>query len=123
MAGHNDSGNMDTRDQHMQYISQSIREIPDWPKKGILFQDITSMLLDAKVINVADSVACITITRIPCKPRICRTSLSAHVRSQIGRDLTRPTYRSRHSSTPLMTLWTVTREKTSMQLQVGRAAR
>ena len=42
------TGVMNTRDQHMDYISQSIREIPDWPKKGILFQDITSMLLDAK---------------------------------------------------------------------------
>ena len=48
-ATYNQRGTMDTRDQHMQYISQSIREVPDWPKKGILFQDITSMLLDAKV--------------------------------------------------------------------------
>ena len=51
MADEKHRGIMDTRDQHMQYISQSIREIPDWPKKGILFQDITSMLLDAKVIS------------------------------------------------------------------------
>lgn len=41
------------RDERMEYISQSIREIPDWPKKGILFQDITTMLLDTKVRSAA----------------------------------------------------------------------
>ena len=46
----------DSRDEKMQYISQSIREIKDWPKKGILFQDITSMLLDAKVRSAAPTV-------------------------------------------------------------------
>ena len=51
MADKNHTGTMDIRDEHMQYISQSIREIPDWPKKGILFQDITTMLLDAKVTS------------------------------------------------------------------------
>ena len=32
-----------------EYISQSIRGIPDFPKKGILFHDITTLLLDPKV--------------------------------------------------------------------------
>ena len=30
-------------------VSSSIRAIPDFPKKGILFQDVTTMLLDHKV--------------------------------------------------------------------------
>jgi len=30
-------------------IAKSIRAIPDFPKKGILFQDVTTMLLDHKV--------------------------------------------------------------------------
>ena len=46
----------ESRDEKMHYISQAIREIKDWPKKGILFQDITSMLLDAKVRSAAPTV-------------------------------------------------------------------
>ena len=46
----------DSHEERMHYISQSIREIKDWPKKGILFQDITSMLLDAKVRSAAPTV-------------------------------------------------------------------
>lgn len=30
----------------MQYLKQLIREVPDWPKKGILFYDITTLLKD-----------------------------------------------------------------------------
>ena len=30
-------------------IAKSIRAIPDFPKKGILFQDVTTMLLDHQV--------------------------------------------------------------------------
>lgn len=118
------TGTMDTRDEHMQYISQSIREIPDWPKKGILFQDITSMLLDAKVIPRE-----MAIQHAPKFPslacRACTLNISHSGRSytQIGPDLTHPTCYSRHFSTPLMTSWTVTKAKTSMQLQVGRAVR
>ena len=47
----------------MEYISQSIRAIPDWPKKGILFQDITTMLLDAKVRASAQTCAHATALR------------------------------------------------------------
>ena len=50
----------------MEYISQSIREIPDWPKKGILFQDITTMLLDPK----ARSTACTCVNVIALRPSI-----------------------------------------------------
>ena len=52
------------RDERMDYISQSIREIPDWPKKGILFQDITTMLLDAKVRTTAWTCAHVTALRL-----------------------------------------------------------
>lgn len=39
-------------------LSKSIREIPDWPKKGILFYDITTMLNDAVAFKSAiDQVA------------------------------------------------------------------
>jgi len=31
------------------YISGSIRQVPDFPKKGILFHDVTTLLLDPKV--------------------------------------------------------------------------
>ena len=31
------------------YIKTHIRDIPDWPKEGILFRDITPLLADAKV--------------------------------------------------------------------------
>jgi len=39
-------------------LSKSIRQIPDWPKKGILFYDITTMLGDAAAFKWAiDQVA------------------------------------------------------------------
>jgi adenine phosphoribosyltransferase len=33
-------------DNRIQRISDAIRVIPDFPKKGILFQDVTTILLD-----------------------------------------------------------------------------
>ncbi|MBI4464921.1 MAG: purine phosphoribosyltransferase family protein, partial [Acidobacteria bacterium] len=30
----------------MEHLKQLIREVPDWPKKGILFYDITTLLKD-----------------------------------------------------------------------------
>lgn len=36
-------------DESREYISDSIRTIPDFPKKGIMFHDVTSLLLDPKV--------------------------------------------------------------------------
>ena len=31
----------------MDHLKKLIREVPDWPKKGILFYDITTLLKDA----------------------------------------------------------------------------
>ena len=35
-----------------EYISNSIRVIPHFPKEGIMFQDVTTLLLDPKVQNL-----------------------------------------------------------------------
>ena len=35
-----------------EYISNSIRVIPHFPKDGIMFQDVTTLLLDPKVQNL-----------------------------------------------------------------------
>ncbi|KAL3812322.1 hypothetical protein ACJIZ3_013590 [Penstemon smallii] len=40
------SSDVNTRDDRISRISSSIRVIPDFPKPGILFQDITTLLLD-----------------------------------------------------------------------------
>jgi adenine phosphoribosyltransferase len=34
-------------------LRQLIRDIPDWPKKGILFRDVTPLLADPHAFNVA----------------------------------------------------------------------
>lgn len=34
-------------------LEKYIRDIPDWPKKGILFRDITPLLADAKAFSTA----------------------------------------------------------------------
>ena len=36
-------------DERRAAVGASIRAIPDFPKKGILFQDVTTLLLDPKV--------------------------------------------------------------------------
>ncbi|XP_057986879.1 adenine phosphoribosyltransferase 3 isoform X2 [Hevea brasiliensis] len=41
----------DEKDPRIARISSSIRIIPDFPKKGILFQDITTLLLDTKAFK------------------------------------------------------------------------
>lgn len=38
-------------DPRLQHISQSIRVIPHFPKNGIMFQDITTLLLDHKAFK------------------------------------------------------------------------
>ncbi|KAK4478307.1 hypothetical protein RD792_017596 [Penstemon davidsonii] len=43
---HMASSDVNTRDDRISRISSSIRIIPDFPKPGILFQDITTLLLD-----------------------------------------------------------------------------
>ncbi|KAL3840481.1 hypothetical protein ACJIZ3_025072 [Penstemon smallii] len=40
------SSNVDATDDRIPRISSSIRVIPDFPKPGIMFQDITTLLLD-----------------------------------------------------------------------------
>ena len=45
------------------YISKSIRQVPDFPKKGILFHDVTTLLLDPKVRFVLSTVS----ARISCR--------------------------------------------------------
>lgn len=37
------------RDENKKYIADSIRGIPDYPHQGILFHDVTTLLLDPKV--------------------------------------------------------------------------
>jgi len=37
----------------VEILKQLIREIPDWPKKGILFRDITPLLADPNAFNAA----------------------------------------------------------------------
>ena len=35
----------------MEYLKKKIRTIPDFPKPGILFRDITTLLADPKAFN------------------------------------------------------------------------
>lgn len=42
----------------MEYLKKLIRDVPDFPKAGILFKDITPLLQDAK--GLRDSIECIT---------------------------------------------------------------
>lgn len=37
----------------MEQLKTSIREIPDWPKKGILFYDVTTLLKDPSCFHLA----------------------------------------------------------------------
>ncbi len=41
-----------------------IRNIPDWPKKGILFRDITPLLADPKAFSAAVDALCVGITGV-----------------------------------------------------------
>ena len=44
---------MDQMKDLSQELTAHIREIPDWPKKGILFYDITTLLADAGAFRKA----------------------------------------------------------------------
>ncbi|KAL0366267.1 UNVERIFIED_CONTAM: Adenine phosphoribosyltransferase 1, chloroplastic [Sesamum radiatum] len=50
-VAHMASTNVDGTDDRISRISSSIRVIPDFPKPGILFQDITTLLLDPKAFK------------------------------------------------------------------------
>jgi len=39
-------------------LAQYIRDIPDWPKKGILFRDITPLLADPRAFPIAVEALC-----------------------------------------------------------------
>ncbi len=39
-------------------LQNYIRSIPDWPKKGILFRDITPLLADPKAFSAAIDALC-----------------------------------------------------------------
>jgi len=43
-------------------LKKYIRSIPDWPKKGILFRDITPLLADPKVLAAAIDALCADFT-------------------------------------------------------------
>ncbi len=43
-------------------IKKCIRSIPDWPKKGILFRDITPLLADPKAFSAAVDALCADFT-------------------------------------------------------------
>lgn len=43
-------------------LQDYIRDIPDWPKKGILFRDITPLLADAKAFEAAIDALCVGFT-------------------------------------------------------------
>lgn len=37
---------------NFQYVREQVREVPDFPKKGILFLDVTTIVKDAKAFNM-----------------------------------------------------------------------
>jgi adenine phosphoribosyltransferase len=43
-------------------LEKYIRSIPDWPKKGILFRDITPLLADPKAFSAAVDALCANFT-------------------------------------------------------------
>ncbi|MFB0525039.1 MAG: adenine phosphoribosyltransferase [Phycisphaerae bacterium] len=45
-------------------LQRYIRSIPDWPKKGILFRDITPLLADPKAFSAAVDALCAGFTEV-----------------------------------------------------------
>jgi adenine phosphoribosyltransferase len=48
-------------------LERYIRSIPDWPKKGILFRDITPLLADSKAFSAAVDALCAPFTKAGVK--------------------------------------------------------
>jgi len=48
-------------------LERYIRSIPDWPKKGILFRDITPLLADPKAFSAALDALCAGFTKADVK--------------------------------------------------------
>lgn len=46
-------------------LKRYIREIPDWPKKGILFYDITTLLSDKHALSAAVDALCTAFRQTP----------------------------------------------------------
>ena len=38
--------------EKLQYVREHVREVPDFPKKGILFLDVTTIVKDAKAFDL-----------------------------------------------------------------------
>jgi len=45
-------------------LKRYIRSIPDWPKKGILFRDITPLLAEPKAFTAAVEAMCVGFTEV-----------------------------------------------------------
>ena len=43
--------NESLKDEDLEFIKSKIRTIPDWPKRGIMFRDITTLLKDSKAFE------------------------------------------------------------------------
>jgi adenine phosphoribosyltransferase len=51
-------GSDPARDQPLEYARSLVRDVPDFPKPGILFKDITPLLADPRAFNIVlDSLA------------------------------------------------------------------
>jgi len=46
-------------------LTRFIRDIPDWPKKGILFRDITPLLADPQAFPAAIDALCAPFKKSP----------------------------------------------------------
>ena len=46
-------------------LKEYIRDIPDWPKKGILFRDITTLLADRRAFAAAVDALCAVFKQAP----------------------------------------------------------
>ena len=44
---------MTTTDERVQFLKSRIRDVPDFPKPGIMFKDITPLLADARALTTA----------------------------------------------------------------------
>jgi len=54
----------------MEDLKKKIREIPDWPKKGINFKDITTLLADGKVFVEVINLLAKPFLDNPCTTRV-----------------------------------------------------
>jgi adenine phosphoribosyltransferase len=75
-------------DERIQVIRESIRDIPDFPKPGIVFKDITTLLANPRAFNMCldlmaeryDGLACDGIVGIESRGFIFGAALAARMR-------------------------------------------